>query len=415
MKNFEPVRGTQDYIPKEMQQRNYIYDIIKSVYTQNGFLQIKTPILEDLDLMLGSEGGDNVKLMFKVLKRGEKLDLSKDNLSIKDVSDLALRYDLTVPLARFYANNRNFLPTPFKALQIDEAFRADRPQRGRKRQFTQCDIDILGDPSINAEIELLVCGGQALTCLGFKNFVFKVNNRKVLNQLIINNGFHPNQCEDICIVLDKFDKIGYDGVKNELMLENYNAASVTSLIETVTDIKENGFVALNKYLDDNDDIINMKKLIDAVNTFSDGLYSACFDISIIRGQGYYTDCVFEVYLDGFDGACGGGGRYNKMIGKITKQECPAVGFSLGFERLFTIINENDFCLNAVPKIAVIYKKDDDFVDVMRYADSLKKDYDVAIMPRANNLGHQLELLKDNCFAYFTIFGSNEINELGIQN
>lgn len=411
MKNFEPVRGTQDYIPKEMQQRNYIYDIIKSTYTKNGFLQIKTPILEDLNLMLGSEGGDNVKLMFKVLKRGEKLDLSKPNLTVGDVSDIALRYDLTVPLARFYANNRNFLPTPFKSFQIDEAFRADRPQRGRKRQFTQCDIDILGDPSINAEIELLICAGEALTCLGFTNFIFKINNRKILNQLIVNNGFFPNQCEEICIALDKYDKIGYEGVKSELLLENYPTEKVISLIETIVDIKENGFDALLKYVEESDDVINMKKLIESVNEFSSGLYNACFDISIIRGQGYYTDCVFEVFLDGFEGACGGGGRYDKMIGKITKTDCPAVGFSLGFERLFTIISENDFCMNTTPKVAVIYRKEDDFIDVKRYADSLKDKFDVTIMPRANNLGRQLTLLRDNCFAQFVIFGENELKML----
>lgn len=411
MKNFEPVRGTQDYIPKEMQQRNFIYDTIKSTFLKNGFLQIKTPILENLELMLGSDGGDNVKLMFKVLKRGEKLDLNKPNLTIKDVSDIALRYDLTVPLARFYANNRNFLPMPFKAFQIDDVFRADRPQRGRKRQFTQCDIDILGDPSINAEIELLLCGGEALVCLGFKNFVFKINNRKILTQLILNNGFYLNQCNDICVVLDKYDKIGYEGVKNELLMENYQPEKVTSLIETIVDIKENGFDALSNYIEENQDVRDLKKLIETVNSYSNGLYSACFDISIIRGQGYYTDCVFEAYLDGFEGACCGGGRYNKMIGKITKTDCPAVGFSIGFERIFTIISENDFCMNATPKVAVVYTKNDDFIDVKRYADSLKDNYEVTIVPKMNNLGHQLTLLKDNCFAYFVIFGENELKEL----
>ena len=411
MKNYEPVRGTQDYIPKQMQQRQFISNIIEEVYTKNGFLRIKTPMLEDLDLMLGSDGGDNVKLMFKILKRGEKLDLSKPNLEVKDVSDMALRYDLTVPLARFYANNKNFLPTPFKAFQLDEAFRADRPQRGRLRQFTQCDIDILGDNSINAEIELLVCAGNALTNLGFKNFVFKINNRKILNQIIMINGFNKNQCQNICVILDKYDKIGYEGVQNEMLMYNYDSSSTISLIETIKDIKENGFSALSKYLDETQEVIDTKTLINAVNELSNNLFIACFDISIIRGQGYYTDCVFEVYLDGYEGACGGGGRYNDMIGKITKQNCPAVGFSLGFERLFTIITENDMCLNQTKKLALIYSKNDDFVDVKRYADSLQKEYDVAIMPRANNLGHQLQIIKENCFSDFVIFGNNQITPL----
>ena len=411
MKNYEPVRGTQDYLPRQMMQRDFIASTIESVYTQNGFLKIKTPILEDLDLMLGSDGGDNVKLMFKVLKRGEKLDLSKPNQTVKDVADLALRYDLTVPLARFYANNQNFLTMPFKAIQIDEAFRADRPQRGRLRQFTQCDIDILGDKSINAEIELLTCAGQALLSLGFSNFIFKINNRKILNQIIMQNGFAKNQCENICVILDKYDKIGYEGVQSEMLLENYNPASTVSLIETIIDIKNNGFDALLKYVDESQDVLNVKNIIQSVNELSNNLYQIYFDISIIRGQGYYTDSVFEVYLDGYDGACGGGGRYNDMIGKITKQNCPAVGFSLGFERLYAIISENDVCLNNRNKVAVIYKYTDNFVDVKRYADSLKKEYDVAIMVRANNLGHQLQLLKENCFSHFVIFGNNELTQL----
>ncbi len=411
MKNYEPVRGTQDYLPKQMQQRQFIANTIEEVYSQNGFLKIKTPIIEDLDLMLGSDGGDNIKLMFKILKRGDKLDLSKPNQSIKDVSDLALRYDLTVPLARFYANNQNFLPMPFKAFQLDEAFRADRPQKGRLRQFTQCDIDILGDKTINAEIELLVCAGQALTSLGFKDFVFKINNRKILNQIIIQNGFNKNQCEHICVILDKYDKIGFEGVQSEMILNNFDPSCTNSLIQTIIDIKENGIQALTKYVEENEHLNNLKTIINTVNELSNNLYSVCFDISIIRGQGYYTDCVFEVYLDGYNGACGGGGRYDNMIGKITKQDCPAVGFSLGFERLFGIISENDVCLFNRKKVALIYTPNDNFVDVKRYADSLKKDYDVSILPKSNNLGHQLQVLKENCFSSFVIFGNNEITEL----
>ena len=411
MKNYEPVRGTQDYLPKQMQQRQFIANTIEEVYSQNGFLKIKTPIIEDLDLMLGSDGGDNIKLMFKILKRGDKLDLSKPNQSIKDVSDLALRYDLTVPLARFYANNQNFLPMPFKAFQLDEAFRADRPQKGRLRQFTQCDIDILGDKTINAEIELLVCAGQALTSLGFKDFVFKINNRKILNQIIIQNGFNKNQCEHICVILDKYDKIGFEGVQSEMILNNFDPSCTNSLIQTIIDIKENGIQALTKYVEENEHLNNLKTIINTVNELSNNLYSVCFDISIIRGQGYYTDCVFEVYLDGFNGACGGGGRYDNMIGKITKQDCPAVGFSLGFERLYSIIAENDVCLFNRKKVALIYTPNDNFVDVKRYADSLKKEYDVSILPKSNNLGHQLQVLKENCFSSFVIFGNNEITEL----
>lgn len=411
MKNFEPVRGTQDYLPRQMQQRKFLEDTITSVYAKNGFLRIKTPILEDIDLMLKSDGGDNVKLMFNVLKRGEKLDLTKQNQGIKDVCDMSMRYDLTVPLARFYANNRNFLPMPFKAFQLDDAFRADRPQRGRLRQFTQCDIDILGDKSINAEIELLLCAGETLVNLGFKDFVFKINNRKILNKLIVLNGFGDYQCEEICIVLDKVDKIGFDGVLNELLLNEFDAEKSQNLISTILDVKENGLEALDRYIDDCDDKTNLAKIIETVNSLSDNLFSCCFDVSIIRGQGYYTDCVFEVFLDGYEGACGGGGRYDNMIGSLTKQPCPAVGFSLGFERLFVIFSENDFCINVRPRLALIYGSKDDFCDVKRYANSLQDDFDVSILPKANNFGHQLQVLKENCYSDFVVFGSNEITPL----
>ena len=196
-----------------------------------------------------------------------------------------------------------------------------------------------------------------------------------------------------------------------MILNNFDPSCTNSLIQTIIDIKENGIQALTKYVEENEHLNNLKTIINTVNELSNNLYSVCFDISIIRGQGYYTDCVFEVYLDGFNGACGGGGRYDNMIGKITKQDCPAVGFSLGFERLYSIIAENDVCLFNRKKVALIYTPNDNFVDVKRYADSLKKDYDVSILPKSNNLGHQLQVLKENCFSSFVIFGNNEITEL----
>ena len=187
--NTNPVRGTVDYLPNEMEIRTYAERIILETYKENGFMQVKTPILENLDLLTNGDSGDNQKLMFKTIKRGAQLDLTKENLTEKDIVEEGLRYDLTVPLVRIFSNNKEKLPYPFKAIQIDEAFRAERPQKGRVRQFTQCDIDILGEATAIGEIELLIAGAKSYKRLGFDKLTIKVNDRRVLNELIVKSGF----------------------------------------------------------------------------------------------------------------------------------------------------------------------------------------------------------------------------------
>ena len=208
MKNFSPIRGTNEYLPKEAKIREIVRQKILTSYQNNGYNLISTPILENLELLNMSEGGDNLKLMFKTIKRGDKLDLTKANLCEADIVEEGLRYDLTVPLARFYANNREKLPNPFKAIQIDYSFRAERPQRGRLRQFTQCDIDVFGDSSINAELDLLKTALDTYKSLGFDKLTLKINNRKILNQLVLFAGFKEENINTVCVTLDKIDKIG---------------------------------------------------------------------------------------------------------------------------------------------------------------------------------------------------------------
>lgn len=407
--NAEPVRGTKDCLPKEMLMRDYVKNIILETYKNNGFMHIKTPILEDINLLGGSDGGDNTKLMYKILKRGDKLKL-EGNVTEADLTDLGLRYDLTVPLARFYANNQNNLPKPFKSIQIDDAFRAERPQRGRYRQFTQCDIDILGDESSNAEIEILTIAGETLEKLGFKNFVFKINDRRILNELIVKAGFNENDIQKVCITLDKKDKIGFDGIKSELLTNGYNEQNVTNIIVYLTQISNEGIDSLYG-IGINTEVIDRLKNIIACTNFVAQSFKVEFDCSIIRGQGYYTSTVMEVYLDGFNGACGGGGRYDKMIEKIINVPTCAVGFSIGYERVCLILEESNFNIQS-NNLCLIYDKREDFKEVLKFSKALKtQNYNVHIASRAKNLTNQLNKLKANGFEKFVIYPENQIKTM----
>ena len=413
-KNNEPVRGTKDYLPKEMIVREYVKSIILNTYKNYGFMQIGTPVLEDIDNLLGSDGGDNLKLIFKVLKRGEKLDLSKPNLTEKDIIDIGLKYDQTVPLVRLYSNNLNTLPSPFKAIQIDYSFRADRPQRGRTRQFTQCDIDILGDPSINAEIDIINTTAKTFANLGFKNFVAKVNDRRILSDIISNCGFDNSAEADICISLDKIDKIGFDGVKEELLSKEYNSQLVSKLINSITQIKSagNDFTATLITLGVRENVVNdLKTILETVNGLSTNGFTAEFDISIVRGQGYYTGLVYEFYMPGFGGACAGGGRYDNMVEKMTGKSVPAVGLGLGFEPTCMLIMEQNPNIQTKPTIAVLYRNDNNFIDVMRTVESLIPKNNASAILAKKNISHQLETLKANGFTHFINYPDLQIKEI----
>ena len=413
-KSNEPVRGTKDYLPREMMIREKVKNIILNSYKSFGFMQIGTPVLEDIDNLLGSDGGENLKLIFKVLKRGEKLDLTKENLTERDIVDIGLKYDQTVPLVRLYSNNMNDLPSPFKSIQIDSSFRADRPQRGRLRQFTQCDIDILGDPSINAEIDIINTTAKTFENLGFKNFVAKVNDRRILSDIIMSCGFNPESEADICISLDKIDKIGLEGVKKDLEVKGFEEKKIGLLVEKLQKVLASGNKAFDELVNigvRKEVVDDLYKILTAVNSLSSSGFKAVFDISIVRGQNYYTGLVYEFYLEGINGACAGGGRYDKMIEKMTGKSIPAVGLGLGFEPTCILVQEQGKLGIIEPAVAVIYKKEDNIVDVLKRVQEINKKTNASAILAKKNLNFQLETLKNNGITHFCLFPNNEIKEI----
>lgn len=410
MKVVTPVRGTYDYAPIEAENREIIRQKILRSYQDNGFSLIETPVLENLSLLDSSDGGDNLRLMFKTVKRGASLDLTKPNLTEKDIVEEGLRYDLTVPLARFYAGNRENLPNPFKAIQIGHSFRAERPQKGRNRQFIQCDIDIFGDSTINAEIEIISTAINTLSSLGLDNITIKLNSRKILNSLIKFCGFAEDDINSVCISLDKFDKIGMDGVKQELLDKGFNTTAVNQLMSASEDIKKNGVKVASNYGVELQDIADIENIINTCNSVVIG-GKCIFDLSIIRGQGYYTGTVFEAYAEGFNGAVGGGGRYDKMIGKIIGVDVPAIGFSIGFERVLLILLESGKLTKSKLKVALIYNKEDDYAQVLNKKQELMQNYAVSTYVRAKNMKAMLDRLKFANFDAFINLNDEEIKML----
>ncbi len=396
-----PVRGTVDYLPAEMDVRSYAEQIILQTYKQNGFLQIKTPILESLDLLTSGDSGDNQKLMFKTIKRGDKLDLTKPNLKEADIVEEGLRYDLTVPLVRFFLNNKEKLPSPFKAIQIDESFRAERPQRGRVRQFTQCDIDILGDSSPLCEVELLYSYMVAYSKLGFKNVTIKVNDRRALNEIITNCGFDAEKVIEICVSLDKLDKIGYEAVANELVENGFENTAVQKLMDSIQKVKsattnEESFKLLLEVGVSAEVVSSLKTIIETANNFKvDNTFKVVYDVTIIRGQGYYTGTVFEVYDEEFGRAIGGGGRYDKMIEKFAGVSIPAVGASIGLYSVVMLMVERK-AKTLSKKLALVYDKNASFEAIMKAKiELMQKGFDVSTFAFPKNFNNFADKLKQN--------------------
>ncbi len=346
----KPVTGMKDMLPREMEIRDYVIQLIKDTYKTYGFVSMETPCVEHIENLCSKQGGDNEKLIFKILKRGEKLKLE----SAKEENDLVdggLRYDLTVPLARYYSNHANELPSPFKALQIGNVWRADRPQKGRFRQFMQCDIDILGEASNLAEIELILATTAMLGRLDFRNFTVCINDRNILKAMAAYSGFKEEDYDEVFIILDKMDKIGADGVAAELAAMGYakeKADAYLALFGEVTPDVE-GIRFLKEKLGDclaDETAEGMEMIISSVEAAKECEFRICFDPTLVRGQSYYTGTIFEVRMDDFGGSVAGGGRYDRMIGKFTGQDTPACGFSIGFERIVMLLFENGY---QVPK------------------------------------------------------------------
>lgn len=399
----KPVTGMKDILPQEMQIRDYVISVIKETYGKFGFTSIETPCMEDIGNLSNKQGGENEKLIFKVLKRGEKLNLETAKTD-SDVVDMGLRYDLTVPLVRYYSNNANQLPAPFKALQMGNVWRADRPQRGRYRQFMQCDIDILGEPSNLAEIELILATTTTLGKLGFKNFQIRINERRILKAMAAYSGFAEEDYDTVFIILDKMDKIGLNGVAEELEKEGYAKESVEKYLGLFKGMEtaENGLAYLAETLKDvlEEEVSqSLTEIISSVEAVKEADFEMVFDPTLVRGMSYYTGTIFEIAIPEFGGSCGGGGRYDKMVGKFTGNDVPACGFSIGFERIVLLLLENGFQIPTQPKKkAYLIEKgysQEKLCQVMKQAQEERKAGQQVLVSRMNkNKKFQKEQLKN---------------------
>lgn len=415
--NKKPVTGMKDILPNEMQIRDYVISIIKETYSQFGFTSIETPCVENIANLSNKQGGENEKLIFKILKRGEKLKLETAKEEA-DLVDGGLRYDLTIPLVRYYSNHSGQLPMPFKALQIGPVWRADRPQRGRYRQFYQCDIDILGESSNLAEIELIVATTTTLGKLGFKGYEIRINDRRILKSMTAYCGFLEKDDDTIFIVLDKMDKIGIVGVEDELMGLGFSSESVSKYvalfkgIEVATDGIEYLAKTLNGYLDQQVEN-SLQEIISCVKATKASDFNIVFDPTLVRGMSYYTGTIFEIAIPEFGGSCGGGGRYDKMIEKFTGKEVPACGFSIGFERIVLLLLENGFQIpKNSSKLAFLVEKGisaNELCEVIVKAQEERKNGRQVLISRMNkNKKFQKEKLVSEGYEDFKEFYRNDM-------
>ena len=399
----KPVTGMKDILPAEMAIRDYVIRLIKETYGTFGFSSIETPCVEHIENLSSKQGGENEKLIFKILKRGEKLKLDTADTEA-DLVDGGLRYDLTLPLSRYYSNHANELPSPFKALQMGNVWRADRPQRGRYRQFMQCDIDILGEPTNLAEIELILATTTLLGKLDFKNFTIRINDRRILKAMAAYSGFAPESYDTVFIILDKMDKIGLEGVREELEKEGFDKACVdkylamfeeiTNDVQGVRYVKEKLEGVLEpEYADGLELIMNS---VDAVKAAD---FKIAFDPTLVRGMSYYTGPIFEISMDEFGGSVGGGGRYDEMIGKFTGNNTCACGFSIGFERIIMLLMERGFQIPQIgTKKALLIEKNmpaEGMMKVLKQAEEDRKNGSVVtIAVMKKNKKFQKEQLKE---------------------
>ncbi len=405
-----PVKGMQDFLPEDMALRQHVLGVIRETYGRFGFTEIETPVMEHIENLTGKNGGENEKLIFKVEKRGRELEkalgkiqgsgeMSADAAGT-ELADSALRYDLTVPLCRYYSCHKNELPTPFKALQIGNVFRADRPQKGRFRQFTQCDIDIIGDNSVMAEIELIAATSGALHRIfaevGVSGFTVHIGDRRILRAMASSAGFAEEEYDEVFIILDKMDKIGLDGVREELLSGGYDqekvdryvsyfrlyqegkAEDVASFIEsTCADAIEDGAAK------------DMEMIMSAARAMISEDITLKFDPTLVRGMSYYTGTIFEISIDNYSFSIAGGGRYDKMVGRFCGQDAPACGFSIGFERIVTILKDLNWKEEgAGQKIAYL-------VDMKGAADRVTEVFGKAAAQRAEGMTVVVQPLKKN--------------------
>lgn len=389
-----PVKGTCDYLPNEMNVRDRMKQIILDTYKSCGYMHISTPILEDIENLNKSDGGDNLNLIFKIQKRGDKFESAIEQKDFDNLCDLGLRYDLTLPLSRFYANNKDKLLTPFKCIQMDKVYRAERPQKGRMREFVQCDIDILGSDDRICEIDLILTMAKTLKNLGLKNFSIRISDRQILKALLEKFGFASENFDTVCVTLDKLDKIGVEGVRNELATKSLPESAIQQVVEFFG--KDITLERVENEIGQNSNCDNLKYIIDEVAKVDD--VEIRFDPTLVRGQGYYTSTVFEIESKDYSCALGGGGRYDGLIGKFVGVPVPAVGFSIGFERIFSLL-QNSSNFDSKPMLALIV--DENCLSKgFNFAKDLRQNYIVSVLKAPNKVGKYLNKLKEAGFSFF---------------
>ncbi len=407
-----PPKGMRDILPQDLEKRERILDVIKKTYRGFGFSGIETPCVEDLSLLTGKQGGDNEKLIFKILKRGEKLDLTAQTEE-NELCDLGLRYDLTVPLSRYYACNQGKLPSVFKAMQIGNVWRAERPQKGRFRQFVQCDIDIIGEESYIAEVELITATSKALSALGLKDFVVRINDRKMLTSFAEYCGFDVGQHEALFIALDKLDKIGIDGVRDELTQHGFSADGIEKFLDLVRDLTESDDALVRAEKINPQAAENLQRIAAVTNTSAHDC-KVVFDPTLVRGMNYYTGTIFEVSYGDFGISIAGGGRYDKMLGMFLGTSVPACGFSIGFERICTILDQLDVRTPLVEKIAYVVDKDiatEDLLTVLAASEAERQRGNVCtLVKKIKNFGFLLKQLGEQGFDTVYIYDKNGLRK-----
>ena len=405
-----PTKGMNDYLPAQAELRDYVMEVIRDEYAKYGFSRIETPAVEHIENLTGKDGGENEKLIFKILKRGEKLE----NAAEGELCDSGLRYDLTLPLVRYYSNNAASLPMPFLALQTGPVWRADRPQKGRFRQFTQCDIDIIGDATPGAEITLISATTSVLKRLGFSGFTVKINDRRLLRGAALSCGFEAESLENVFITLDKADKIGLDGVKEELLREGCPTDAVAKYMALYSACADTPTVFASQLGDDaRAAAAELEELIETASAVSEGS-GLKFDPSLVRGMSYYTGTIFEITMDGYGYSVGGGGRYDGMIAKFTGQKVPACGFSLGFERIVGALADSGFTVpRAGEGTAILVEKDigkEESRKLYVEAAAMRaRGERVLVTPKMKNAGFQMNNLEAAGWKKFIVWGKDGVS------
>ena len=415
----QKAEGTRDLIGAEMRAWQKMQQIAAGVFEPFGFKPIETPAIEQVDVFVHGIGQSTDvvrKEMFRVFSGAnlERVFTEGTDTKLKPKQRLALRPEGTAGVVRAVVEN-NLVPqgsTPFKAYYAEAMFRGERPQKGRLREFVQCDIDILGDSSPNAEVELIDVTARALLKIGFTGFTININDRRILRAMLEKMGFAADQLDSVCISFDKMDKIGADGVKAELTEKGFAAEAVQALDDFLR-AGDFSLDAVAARVDDEALTADLRYVIAASERVAGGRYAIAYAPSLVRGQGYYTGMVFEVTCPQFSGAVAGGGRYDNMVGKFIGQQVPAVGFSIGFERVCGILLEQGYQIpGAKPKMALLYLKDADFAAVLAKAEQLRADYDVTVLPQAKKLGKQFGTLEAAGFNAVAFADNEDVKLLG---